>query len=202
MGCHTLFGEGAYYAPELTRVYTRRGPDFIRAIIRDPQAMYPGERNMQNYHFNDAQISDLIAFFEWAGNVDLNGFPATPNLSPVAAPGAAGSVARTDDRPQVFNQLCSACHALGGQGGNVGPALDRVGERFDAAYFERWLRDPQSVRPNTRMPRLPLTNGQIHELSAFLSMRRAQGGAASESSDSVPLAQPALPAPPTEEGVP
>ena len=25
MGCHTLFGEGAYYAPELTQVVARRG---------------------------------------------------------------------------------------------------------------------------------------------------------------------------------
>ena len=24
MGCHTLLGEGAYYAPELTKVYDRR----------------------------------------------------------------------------------------------------------------------------------------------------------------------------------
>ncbi|MBK8170858.1 MAG: c-type cytochrome [Sandaracinaceae bacterium] len=200
MGCHTLFGEGAYYAPELTRVYTRRGPDFIRAMIRDPQAMYPGERNMQNYHFSEDQISDLVAFFEWAGTVDLNGFPATPHLTPIAAPGAVGSVARTDDRPQVFNQLCVACHALGGQGGNVGPALDRVGERFDAAYFERWLRDPQSVRANTRMPRLPLSEGQIHELVAFLSLRRAAAAAGNMPAEPVP-AQPAAPSP-TEGGAP
>ena len=25
MGCHTILGEGAYYAPELTRVHSRRG---------------------------------------------------------------------------------------------------------------------------------------------------------------------------------
>ena len=25
MGCHTILGEGAYYAPELTKAYTRRG---------------------------------------------------------------------------------------------------------------------------------------------------------------------------------
>ena len=31
MGCHTLFGEGAYYAPDLSQVYNRRGPMFIRA---------------------------------------------------------------------------------------------------------------------------------------------------------------------------
>lgn len=28
MGCHSLLGEGAYCAPELTRVYQRRGPLF------------------------------------------------------------------------------------------------------------------------------------------------------------------------------
>jgi nitric oxide reductase subunit C len=53
MGCHTLMGEGAYYAPELTRVYRARGPAFIRAMLRDPAAMYPGQRQMQNYHFTD-----------------------------------------------------------------------------------------------------------------------------------------------------
>ena len=46
MGCHTLLGEGAYYAPELTKVYERRGPEFIKAMLRDPQALYPGQRRM------------------------------------------------------------------------------------------------------------------------------------------------------------
>lgn len=81
MGCHTLFGEGGYYAPELTKVYERRGPQFMQAFLRDPNAMYPGMRKMVNYHFNDRQISDLIAFFQWAGQVDLNGFPKKPELS-------------------------------------------------------------------------------------------------------------------------
>ena len=31
IGCHTLLGEGAYFAPELGNVYLRRGPDFIKA---------------------------------------------------------------------------------------------------------------------------------------------------------------------------
>ena len=33
MGCHTLMGEGAYYAPELTKVYDRRGPEIGRAHV-------------------------------------------------------------------------------------------------------------------------------------------------------------------------
>jgi len=34
IGCHTLLGEGAYFAPELGNVYTRRGPEFIKGWIK------------------------------------------------------------------------------------------------------------------------------------------------------------------------
>lgn len=174
MGCHTLFGEGGYYAPELTRVIERRGPDFVRAMLRDPEAMYPGQRRMQNYHLREDEIDDLIAFFSWAGKVDLQGFPPVPTLMPVAVPAAnaADGVARTDDRPKVFNQLCIACHSLGGQGGKVGPALDQVGERYDAEYIKRWLHDPSAVKPGAKMPKLPISDAQIQELSAFLAHQR------------------------------
>ncbi|HMV43343.1 MAG TPA: cytochrome c [Leptospiraceae bacterium] len=80
MGCHTLLGEGAYYAPELTKSYERRGPDWIRLFLKDPQAMYPGQRKMVKYNFTDQEISDVIAFLKWNGELDLNGYPAKPNL--------------------------------------------------------------------------------------------------------------------------
>ena len=88
MGCHTLLGEGAYYAPELTKVYERRGPEFIKAMLRDPQAMYPGQRRMVKYNFTDAEIAALVAFLQWIGEMDLNGF-AKPTLLPCgrASPG-------------------------------------------------------------------------------------------------------------------
>lgn len=177
MGCHTLFGEGAYYAPELTKVYERRGPDFIRAMLRDPEAMYPGQRKMQNYHFDERQIEDLLAFLQWTGNVDLNGFPPKPTLMPVAVPAAGGepAVAAVVDRPQIFNQLCIACHALEGQGGAVGPALDGVGARRDRAYLHQWLTDPLAVKADARMPKLPLSAGQIEELVSFLSHQKTGG---------------------------
>lgn len=169
MGCHTLFGEGAYYAPELTRVYERRGEFFIRAMLVDPAAMYPGERKMQRYDFTIEDQDALIAFFRWAGTVDLNGFPATPNLMPIAV---GDGVAATGGRPQLFNTLCIACHAMDGQGGRVGPALDGVGGRLDAAYLRRWLENPTAVKADSRMPVLPLTDAQIDELVAFLSQQK------------------------------
>jgi nitric oxide reductase subunit C len=172
MGCHTLLGEGAYYAPELTQVYTRRGPDFIRAMLRDPEGMYPGQRRMVTYHFTPEQTEDLIAFLQWVGTMDLNGFPPRPNLMPLAVPAGKPAVAAVVDRPQIFNQLCIACHMLEGQGGQVGPPLDGVGGRRDADYIRRWLHDPMSVKADAKMPKLPLSDGQIDELVAFLSTQK------------------------------
>ena len=169
MGCHTLLGEGGYYAPELTRVYERRGPAFIRAMLENPQAMYPGQRQMVRYDFTDSEIDDLIAFFQWIGQMDLNGFPPEPVLFGVAMPGSGEAVVERDDRPQVFNQMCIACHSLDGQGGDVGPALDGVGDRMSQHELEVWLDNPGAVRPGTAMPDLPLSNAQISELAAFLS---------------------------------
>lgn len=173
MGCHTLMGEGGYYAPELTKVFERRGASFIHAMIKNPQAMYPGQRKMQQYHFTDAQIDDLVAFLKWVGEIDLNGFPAKPNLMamavPTTSPVTADAIAKRGDRPQVFNQVCVACHSLDGQGGKVGPALDGVGSRFDRDYIAKWLADPSKIKPGTLMPKLPLKDSEIVELSAFLS---------------------------------
>jgi nitric oxide reductase subunit C len=169
MGCHTLLGEGGYYAPELTKVLERRGPAFVRAMLRDPERMYPGQRRMVNYHLDEAQIDDLVAFFEWIGKIDLNGFPPKPTLMPLAV---SGGVLKAENRPQIWNQLCVACHTMGGQGGVVGPALDGVGDRRDAAFLGKWLRDPQAMKPGTAMPKLPLSDGQIEELVAFLSQQK------------------------------
>lgn len=177
MGCHTILGEGAYYAPELTKVYERRGPVFIRAMIKDPQAMYPGDRKMVKYNFSDDEIEALVAFFKWIGGIDRNGFPAKPNLVQVAVQAEAnlsgGAIAPTLNRPQIFNQMCLACHSFGGQGGNVGPALDTVGDRRDKDNIISWLHDPQAVKPGAKMPKLPLSETDINELAAFLSLQKS-----------------------------
>ncbi len=169
MGCHTLMGEGGYYAPELTKVYERRGPAWMKMFIKDPQAMYPGERKMIKYNFSDAEIDDLIAFFKWIGEMDLNGFPPKPNvLVPSQAPSGGVSVSSVK-APAQFDQICLACHAVGGKGGNVGPALDGVGSRRDAKYLNQWLRDPQSLKAGALMPKLPLSDADVEALVKYLS---------------------------------
>ena len=80
MGCHSIFGEGAYYAPELTKVVERRGEGYVKAVLMSPGPWQPRGRKMVHYNFSEQQAQDLIAFFTWAGQVDLNGFPAKPKF--------------------------------------------------------------------------------------------------------------------------
>ncbi len=171
MGCHTILGEGAYYAPELTKVVERRSEQWLKVFLKDPQAMFPGERKMVQYHFTDGQISDLIAFLKWIGETNLNGFPAKPVLKMTAtsAPASAAPASHsTVTAPAMFSQLCTACHAVGGNGGNIGPALDGIGTRRDTTWIDKWLIDPQAVKPGTAMPTLPMSNDERAELVKYL----------------------------------
>lgn len=172
-GCHTIMGEGGYYAPELTKVYQRRGEVFISSMLRDPEAMYPGQRKMVKYKFTDQEIKDLIAFFKWIGEMDLNGFPAKPDSYQSAQATTVKSATdigkEVKAHPKIFDQVCIACHSIQGSGGNVGPLLDGVGLRRDAAFINKWLHDPASLKADSKMPKLPLSEEEITELTTFLS---------------------------------
>ncbi|MCB1319006.1 MAG: c-type cytochrome [Leptospiraceae bacterium] len=169
MGCHTILGEGGYYAPELTKVYERRGPEFIRVFMRDPEAMFPGERKMPQYDLTEEEMDQLIAFFKWVGEIDTNGWPPEPDIDVgIGRPSVAVSADQLHP-PQKFQQLCVACHSLGGEGGNVGPALDGVGSRLDREYLQKWIANPQAVKPGTAMPRMPLTDAERGEIVDFLA---------------------------------
>ncbi len=82
MGCHTLLGEGGYYAPELTKVIDRRGEGYIKAVLMTPNPWEPNGRKMVAYGFSEEEAQDLIAFFDWIGKIDLNGFETV--VSPLA----------------------------------------------------------------------------------------------------------------------
>jgi nitric oxide reductase subunit C len=169
MGCHTIMGEGAYYAPELTKVLDRRGEAFVKAVLKNPEAMFPGQRKMVNYNLTDQEIDDLTSFLTWVGKMDLNGFPPKPDLMTTATSGAINNQHETIQQPQIFSQMCTACHALNGRGGNVGPALDGVGSKFDIQYMTKWLSDPASIKADSKMPKLPLSEKEITELATYLS---------------------------------
>ena len=78
IGCHTLLGEGAYFAPELGNVYKRRGPEFIKAWIKGQPTNAPGRRQMPQFNLTDQQLNDLVDFLKWTSEVNTENWP--PNI--------------------------------------------------------------------------------------------------------------------------
>ncbi|MGH7164202.1 MAG: c-type cytochrome [Nitrospiraceae bacterium] len=68
---------------------------------------------------------------------------------------------------------CNACHRVGDAGGVVGPALDRAGFRLNATWVNRWIKYPQSIKPETRMPNLGLSDSDARAVTLYLSTLRA-----------------------------
>jgi len=189
MGCHTLFGEGAYYAPELTKVVERRGAAWIKLFLEDPEKMFPGQRKMVKYGFTDQQKDDIIAFLQWCGQVELNGFPAKPPLGRFLQP--TSTTAQLDSRqPELFRSICIACHAVGGVGGVVGPALDEVYKRKTREEMVSWIADPQKIKPGTAMPRIDMTPQQLNEIVDYLLSLAAQPASTTPAAPQAPAVNP------------
>src|SRR5690606_2387998 len=61
INCHTLFGEGAYFAPDLTKIAQLRGEPYLQAYMRDPAAFYDEQRHrrlMPQQDLSDDEITN------------------------------------------------------------------------------------------------------------------------------------------------
>lgn len=68
---------------------------------------------------------------------------------------------------------CNGCHRIGEEGGKVGPALDRAGFRLNGTWVYRWIKNPQAMKAETRMPALGLSDADAKAVTMYLSTLRA-----------------------------
>lgn len=80
IGCHTLLGEGAYFAPELGNVYTRYGgKEGIIAFIQSrPKDGIPGRRSMPQFNFSDEELDAIAEFLKYTSEINTANWP--PNI--------------------------------------------------------------------------------------------------------------------------
>ena len=75
LGCHTLMGEGAYFAPELANVYTRFGEstEAIKGFIASrPKDGIPGRRSMPQFNFSDQELEEIAQFLKYVDGVKVS----------------------------------------------------------------------------------------------------------------------------------
>lgn len=80
IGCHTLLGEGAYYAPELGNVVKRLGSkEAVKAFIMSrPKDGIPGRRSMPQFNFTEKELNEIADFLEYVQGIDTANWP--PNI--------------------------------------------------------------------------------------------------------------------------
>lgn len=62
--CHQVYGLGGYLGPDLTNVYSLKGPDYIKAFLKN------GTATMPNFNLNEQEINSLLAYLQ---NIDASG---------------------------------------------------------------------------------------------------------------------------------
>lgn len=106
-------------------------------------------------------------------------FAATALLLAVAAGVAAqpGDGDRWRGTPQrrfyesgiVGKYQCTTCHTIADKGGTVGPILNQIANRRTEDWLRRWLKDPNEVKPGTKMPKFPFTPEEYEQAIGHLT---------------------------------
>ena len=165
--CHTILGFGSYYAPDMTKVYWRRGGEGIKAVVRNPE-QFTTWRKMPRQNVSDQELDQLVAFLKWTSEIENNDWPPQDRKFRAAA-GRAVALGVSPGATLFREKGCFACHGLSGTGGDAGPELTHVGARLDSERIERILTDPISVNPQAKMPPPPLSQEERNKLAQFLA---------------------------------
>ncbi len=178
--CHTILGFGSYYAPDLTRTYVRIGEDAIVRRLQQPEVAFAGDfRKMPQQHLSAQEVSDIVAYLRWVGNIDNHDWPpqdsqtrwksSTDRLLAAAALSPSAALIKQED--------CLTCHTLGGGGESRGPRFEWIGARRSTAWIADYLADPQKLAPGSPMPDYAdLTPGQREMIAEFITSVAAGRG--------------------------
>jgi nitric oxide reductase subunit C len=179
VNCHTLLGEGAYYAPDLTKITDLRGEAYLQAFLKQPDRFYSEKehrRVMPNLNLSDKEITDVIAFLTWVSRIDTQGWPPRPILvsgSSVPGMGArpAGAAAATSDPVAQGDAIfhtptvgCFACHSTAPGVNLVGPSMAGITARAahtiaDPSYHGKAQTPEEYVRESIVQPSAHIVTG-------------------------------------------
>ena len=90
MDCHTFFGNGAYYAPDLTKSWldpawkqtwmpmtsSSTQEEAMTKFLMNPEKYPTWSRQMPNLNISRGEAEAVVAYLKWMSSVDTNGFPA------------------------------------------------------------------------------------------------------------------------------
>lgn len=160
--------------PSLHAADRRLRQDFIAKYLQQPHDLRPGLiALMPRLSINEKQAQRMAAWL------------VPDEAPPVRFPQDAETLRR--GRQLLETQGCGTCHRFSGvdplpasplpvplkadtvvRGIRLAPDLRHSRDRLQTAWLVRWLRDPQSIKPDSPMPKVPLSEEQATAIAAYV----------------------------------
>ena len=88
---------------------------------------------------------------------------------------AQGEEGSAEKGKEVYTaKKCGLCHTVDGSGGKKGGDLSDVGDKRDAEWLTKYMKDPKSLIPEAKMPAFRGTDEELQNLVAYLtSLKKA-----------------------------
>lgn len=166
--CHNYDNRigGTLVMSDLKKLGEQRTMSYMIQLIRDP--INVGVKTMPKVDLTDQEIFMIARFLSGRGGDKGQEKPWFGNYTLDMTPQEAIEAGKK--KYAFFN--CQNCHKIEGQGGDMGPDLSKVGAQRDAAWIESFLTSPQTVKPGTAQPFLPMAVDEIKQLAAYLASLR------------------------------
>ena len=174
--CHELPGhDPPIAAPALNRIRGHLSREWLERWLTEPAERFDEQRRMPHFGLGHDDARAITAFLFAQSEPPPVSQPEPDRPAPKKK-GRKERGKRTVDPIEAGRDLflsvgCLACHQLGdlGQTGLFAAgALDQVADKRPARYFASWLRDPQQLNHDHRMPVFALSDTERRHLGAFL----------------------------------
>jgi mono/diheme cytochrome c family protein len=184
--CHKTRGfEGLRKpGPNLTRIGAKLTPEWVKTWVRKPSAIKPATWMPQPWYTsnssdaesagrNEVEIDATVAYL----------FANADDYEPAVANPPKGDAA--SGKKIVDSIGCLGCHVTGnesrwdaGPRRTFGQPLQNVGNKTSYVWLYNWVRDPKHFSPDTYMPDLRLTDGQVADVATYLMTLKGAAGEA------------------------
>ena len=166
LGCHRISNEGGNIGPDLTSEGKKSRPEWLYAFLKNPYKIRSTpilKAGMPAFNFPD---EDIRAIVEYLTLISKEPYPYTVE-----------AINETDgddiwSGEKLYREVfaCSACHTVNGPGGIVGPDHTDLASRLKRQWIRQWLRNPQAIKPDVRMPRFQFQDWEFEALTNYLMM--------------------------------
>ncbi|MCA9630497.1 MAG: c-type cytochrome [Myxococcales bacterium] len=161
-------------APSFEGANKRYRAEWLVSFLSEPHDLRPGlVQSMPRLKLDEQQVADIAAYL-------------TKDAKPEAGKNPLAGASLDKGRKLIEEKGCGSCHVMSGvpafmtkpdpktadentrRGQALAPDLRWARDKFPVQNLIAWIKDPKSIKPDTRMPVTTLTNDEARDIAAYI----------------------------------